>query len=164
MCLTSDAAPRDPVTLLVTMAEKRRQPGLTAEDRARVFKALSDPSRVAIVDVIAKHGAMCGTELSEKLGISLALVCHHWDVLVEAGLVHKERVRQAQYCTLDLDKLRVATSGWAGDPPADKSVKKRAPVAKSRGGVAKATRTPASTRRKRSARKPPGRSKARPAR
>jgi DNA-binding transcriptional ArsR family regulator len=151
MCLTSDAAPRDPVTLLVTMAEKRRDRGLTAEDRARVFKALSDPWRVAIVDVIAKHGAMCGTELSEKLGISLALVCHHWDVLVEAGLVHKERVRQAQYCTLDLAKLRVATSGWAGDAPADKSVKKT-PVA-SRAGVAKATRTPASSRRKRSARK-----------
>src|SRR5271167_3748601 len=96
------------------MTVESRARRLTATERARVFKALSDPSRVAIVDVIAKQGAICGTELAKKLGISLALVCHHWDVLVDAGLVHKQRVGQAQYCSIDLEKLRMSTSGWDG--------------------------------------------------
>lgn len=85
---------------------------LSAEQRAKVFKALSEPTRVDIVDALAKHGPMCGTELAERLGISLALVSHHWDVLVEAGLIRKKRVGQLRFCTLDLEKLHEVTGGW----------------------------------------------------
>jgi DNA-binding transcriptional ArsR family regulator len=90
---------------------------LTAEDRAKVFRALADPSRVNIVDMLTKYGPLCGTELAERLGISLALLCHHWQVLVDAGLVHKDRVGQARYCTIDRARLRMATTGWGGEPP-----------------------------------------------
>lgn len=85
---------------------------LTAAQRAKVFKALSDGHRVAIVDSLAKNGPRCGTELAEELGISIALVSHHWEVLVEAGLIRKERVGQARYCSLDLEMLREATGAW----------------------------------------------------
>ena len=94
---------------------KRRARHLTPEERAKVFKALSDPSRVGIVDILAKQGPLHGTELAEKLGISLALVCHHWDVLAEAGIVQKDKVGQAMYCSLDLSVIARATSDWEGE-------------------------------------------------
>lgn len=114
---------------------------MSAEQRAKVFKALADAHRVAIVDSLAKNGPRCGTELSNELGISVALISHHWDVLVEAGLITKERVGQARYCSLDLEKLHQATEGWDGyvaalvavpaapakaTKPAKKKTKKRA--------------------------------------
>jgi DNA-binding transcriptional ArsR family regulator len=88
-------------------------PDLTAEERAKVFKALSDPRRVDIIDALAKNGSLCGTQLAEQLDVSLALLCHHWDVLVEAGLVKKERIGQLRVCTLDNQRLREATGPWA---------------------------------------------------
>ncbi|MCL2449239.1 MAG: ArsR family transcriptional regulator [Polyangiaceae bacterium] len=94
---------------------KVRSRRLTAEERAKVFKALSDPSRVAIVDILAKKGPLNGTEIAEKLGMSLALVCHHWGVLADAGIVQKDRVGQCQYCSLDLSVITQATSDWDGE-------------------------------------------------
>lgn len=104
---------------------------MSAGQRAKVFKALSDPRRIEIVDALAKHGPLCGTELAERLGISLALVSHHWDVLVEAGLIRKKRVGQLRYCTLDPAKLQEASGDWdeavlveASEPPPAKPAKK----------------------------------------
>ena len=85
---------------------------LSAEDRARVFKALADPRRLEIVDALSTHGTMCGTELAERLDVSLALLCHHWDVLVDAGLVKKQRVGQLRMCTLDQARLQEATRAF----------------------------------------------------
>ena len=108
---------------------------MSAEQRAKVFKALSDPRRIEIVDALAKYGPLCGTELAERLGISLALVSHHWDVLVEAGLIRKKRVGQLRYCTLDPAKLHEASGDWDDaslveltEPPPAKSAKKAAPA------------------------------------
>jgi DNA-binding transcriptional ArsR family regulator len=108
---------------MATMA-LRKKAKLTAEDRAKVFKALSDPRRVDIVDSLAKHGPQCGTELADELGVSIALLCHHWEVLAEAGLVKKERVGQLRMCTLDRERLLAATGGWT--PASKKSHKRKA--------------------------------------
>ncbi|HEX5658445.1 MAG TPA: helix-turn-helix transcriptional regulator [Polyangiales bacterium] len=105
----------------------RKKAKLTAEARAKVFKALSDPRRVDIVDSLAKHGAQSGTQLAEELGVSIALLCHHWEVLAEAGVVKKERVGQLRMCTLDLAFLREATGGWL--PAAKRKRSKRRDVA-----------------------------------
>jgi DNA-binding transcriptional ArsR family regulator len=90
---------------------------LTAEQRAKIFKALSDPHRLRIVDALAADGSMCGTQLAERLDVSLALLCHHWDVLIDAGLVRKERQGQLRICSLDTDKLREATGKWDAVSP-----------------------------------------------
>src|SRR5262245_10894558 len=92
----------------------RQRPRMTAEERAKIFKALSDPRRVEIVDRLSKEGAMCGTELAESIGVSMSLVCHHWDVLADAGIVRKERQGQLRMCTLDTERIREATGGWRG--------------------------------------------------
>src|SRR4051812_25675108 len=82
---------------------------MSPEERAKVFKALADPRRVEIVELLAK-GSQCGTLIAEALGISVALLCHHWEVLVDAGILKKERQGQLRVCTLDAERLRDAMS------------------------------------------------------
>lgn len=97
--------------------------GLTPEQRAKIFKALSDERRIDIVDSLAKHGSQCGTQLAEELGISIALLCHHWEVLVEAGLVKKERQGQLRICTLNEERLAEATGTWNTKPAVNRRPK-----------------------------------------
>jgi len=80
---------------------------MSPDERAKVFKALADPRRVEIVELLAK-GAQCGTTIAESLGISVALLCHHWEVLVDAGILKKERQGQLRVCSLDAERLRDA--------------------------------------------------------
>lgn len=87
---------------------------MSSAERAKVFKALSDPKRVDIIDTLAAHGQMCGTELANHLGISLALLSHHWEVLIDAGLCRKDREGQLRYCSLNVERLREATD-WCQD-------------------------------------------------
>jgi len=82
---------------------------MSPEERAKVFKALADPRRVEIVELLAQ-GSQCGTVLAEALGVSMALLCHHWEVLVDAGILKKERVGQLRVCSLDSARLREAMS------------------------------------------------------
>src|SRR6187431_30678 len=80
---------------------------MSPEERANVFKALADPRRVEIVELLAQ-GSQCGTAIADSLGISVALLCHHWEVLVDAGILRKERHGQLRVCTLDAGRLREA--------------------------------------------------------
>lgn len=108
---------------------------MSPEERAKVFKALADPRRVEIVELLAQ-GSQCGTALAESLGISVALLCHHWEVLVDAGLLKKERVGQLRMCSLDSARLREAMSmGAAWEEPQVPQVTKatRAKVAETLG-------------------------------
>jgi DNA-binding transcriptional ArsR family regulator len=82
---------------------------MSPEERAKVFKALADPRRVEIVELLAQ-GSQCGTVLAKSLGVSMALLCHHWEVLVDAGILKKERVGQLRVCSLDSARLREALS------------------------------------------------------
>lgn len=125
--------------------------GLTPEQRAKIFKALSDERRIDIVDSLAKHGSQCGTQLAEELGISIALLCHHWEVLVEAGLVKKERQGQLRICTLNEERLAEATGTWNTKPAAKatkakalrKSVARKKAVEATKGARTKTTKKPA---------------------
>ena len=85
---------------------------MSPDQRAKLFKALSDPRRVEMIDLLAKHGEMCGTELAEQLGISVAMVSHHWEILIDAGVFVKHRQGQLRFCALDASKLREAIEGW----------------------------------------------------
>ena len=50
------------------------------------FKALSDPTRLAIVNRLASKGDTCVCEL-DSLGLSQPTISHHLKVLREAGLI-----------------------------------------------------------------------------
>lgn len=71
-----------------------------AEQLARVFKALGDPTRVRLVSLIAAHegGQACVCDLTEPVGLSQPTVSHHLKLLVDAGLLSREqRGRWAYY-------------------------------------------------------------------
>lgn len=78
----------------------------TYADRAKFFKALSDPRRLHIVDLLTREDNLCGVELAERLGISIALLSHHWKILTDAGVICQEKSGQTKTCSLERDRLR----------------------------------------------------------
>jgi len=59
---------------------------------ATVAKALGDPIRLQLVDVLRKHaGKVCVCELVPLFDLSQPTVSHHLKVLREAGIVDSER-------------------------------------------------------------------------
>jgi len=64
-----------------------------AEQLARVFKALGDPTRVRLLSLIAAHTdrEACVCDLTDPVGLSQPTVSHHLKQLVEAGLITREQ-------------------------------------------------------------------------
>ena len=63
-----------------------------AERMAAVAKALGDPIRLQLVDVLRKHaGKVCVCELTPLFDVGQPTVSHHLKVLREAGVVDSER-------------------------------------------------------------------------
>jgi ArsR family transcriptional regulator len=59
---------------------------------AHVAKALGDPVRIQLVDVLRKHaGKVCVCELVPLFALSQPTVSHHLKVLRKAGIVGSER-------------------------------------------------------------------------
>jgi ArsR family transcriptional regulator len=59
---------------------------------ATVARALSDPIRLQLVDVLRRHaGKVCVCELTPLFEVSQPTVSHHLKVLREAGLIDVER-------------------------------------------------------------------------
>ncbi len=59
---------------------------MTYEDLITKFKALSDPNRLKIVQLLSEE-CKCVCKIEESLGLSQNLVSHHLKVLKNAGLV-----------------------------------------------------------------------------
>src|SRR5215211_399936 len=65
---------------------------LQAERMAAIAKALADPVRLQLVDVLRKHaGKVCVCELVPLFDLAQPTVSHHLKVLRDAGLVASER-------------------------------------------------------------------------
>jgi ArsR family transcriptional regulator len=62
-----------------------------AERLARGFKALADPTRVAIVNRLAGSGEVCVCELVDDFELSQPTISHHLKILRESGLVDSRR-------------------------------------------------------------------------
>jgi ArsR family transcriptional regulator, arsenate/arsenite/antimonite-responsive transcriptional repressor len=63
-----------------------------AERMAKIAKALGDPVRLQLVDVLRKHaGKVCVCELVPLFDLSQPTVSHHLKVLRDAGIVESER-------------------------------------------------------------------------
>mgnify|MGYP003485938585 CR=1 FL=1 len=63
-----------------------------AETTAAVFKALADPGRVRIMNLLANADApVCVCDLTPELGLSQPTVSFHLKKLVQAGLLEREQ-------------------------------------------------------------------------
>ena len=62
-----------------------------AGELAAVFKALGDPTRVAIVNRLAAAPEVCVCDLTAAFDLSQPTISHHLRLLREAGLVESER-------------------------------------------------------------------------
>src|ERR1700694_3951488 len=79
----------------------------------RVFHALGDPSRRAIVEKLSE-GPISVSRLAEPLNITLAAVVQHLQVLEESGLVQTEKVGRVRTCRIEPAGLSVMEQ-WIGD-------------------------------------------------
>lgn len=77
-----------------------------AIDIDRVFHALGDPTRRAIVEMLSK-GPSSVTRLATPLGITLTAVVQHLQILQESGLVHTEKIGRVRTCRLDVPGFSV---------------------------------------------------------
>jgi ArsR family transcriptional regulator len=77
-----------------------------ADATAALFKALADPARVRIVNLLATSDEpVCVCELIAPLGLSQPTVSHHLKKLTSAGLLQREQRGVWAYYSLDQDAL-----------------------------------------------------------
>lgn len=77
-----------------------------AEQLARWFGVLADPTRLRLLSLIGAKGEACAAcEMVEPLGVSQPTVSHHLKVLREAGLVVSHKRGQWVYYRTVPEKL-----------------------------------------------------------
>ncbi|MBR7742737.1 helix-turn-helix transcriptional regulator [Phycicoccus sp. BSK3Z-2] len=82
--------------------------GDEARRRADLLKALADPVRLQLLSVIEEsdgHEA-CVCDMTDRVDVAQPTVSHHLKVLVEAGLLHRER--RGSWAWFRLDTARLA--------------------------------------------------------
>jgi ArsR family transcriptional regulator len=77
-----------------------------ARATAQLFKALADPHRVKIVNLlVTSPDPVCVCEFTGPLGLSQPTVSHHLKKLVQAGLLEREQRGTWAYYSLNHDAL-----------------------------------------------------------
>ncbi|MGZ4384578.1 MAG: ArsR/SmtB family transcription factor [Gaiellaceae bacterium] len=85
-----------------------------AEATAELFRALGDPARVRIMNLLATSGdTVCACNLTGPLGLAQPTVSHHLKKLVEAGLL--EREQRGKWAYFSLNKGAVAKLAGLAD-------------------------------------------------
>lgn len=84
---------------------------LDTERIAALAKALAEPIRVNILDVLRRHGEpLCQCELQSLFEIAQPTLSHHINKLVAAGLVVVERRHKWAYYSVPDDALEELTT------------------------------------------------------
>lgn len=74
-------------------------------DTAKMLKAISDPKRLRIVDMLS-CGELCACVILEAFNITQPTLSHDMRVLLEAGLITDRREGKNIYYALNKDALR----------------------------------------------------------
>ena len=101
------------VMIRLPSALRATLPSLAPASLAAAFAALSDPTRLLLLNLVAnaEGGQACACDLVEPTGRSQPTVSHHLKVLVEAGLLTREQRGKWAWFAPDnerLDALRQA--------------------------------------------------------
>ena len=82
-----------------------------ADATATLFRALADPARVKIVNLLARSaGPVCACEFEPALDLSQPTVSHHLKKLTDAGLVEREQRGRWAYFSLSRDAVETLAS------------------------------------------------------
>lgn len=73
-------------------------------EHTKVFKALGDPKRAMIVDMLS-YGELCACMILEKFDMSQSTLSHHMKLLCECGLVKGIEKGKWTYYSLDADTV-----------------------------------------------------------
>lgn len=93
-----------------------------AEVAAAVFKALAEPARVRLLSLIGSAGpeGACVCDLNEAIALAQPTVSHHLKVLLNAGLVTRERRGSWAYYRLRAGVLDSLSRTLGALQPADR--------------------------------------------
>lgn len=88
---------------------------LSAGDAVRLaglFKAVADPARLRLLSLIAAQpdGQACTCDLTEPVGLSQPTVSHHLKVLLDAGLLSRDKRAQWSYYRIVPEQLAALRS------------------------------------------------------
>lgn len=75
-------------------------------DTAKVLKAISDPKRLRIVDMLS-CGELCACKILEAFHITQPTLSHDMKVLIEAKIVNDRREGKNIYYSLNKEQLDV---------------------------------------------------------
>ena len=73
-------------------------------DHTKVLKALGDPKRAMIVDMLS-CGELCACMILEKFVMSQSTLSHHMKLLCECGLVRVRNEGKWTYYSLDVETV-----------------------------------------------------------
>ena len=73
-------------------------------DTAKILKAISDPKRLRIVDMLS-CGELCACKILEAFHITQPTLSHDMRVLLEAGIVNDRREGKNIYYSLNQERL-----------------------------------------------------------
>jgi ArsR family transcriptional regulator, arsenate/arsenite/antimonite-responsive transcriptional repressor len=74
---------------------------------AEIFRALADPARVKIVNILARSDEpVCACEIVPALGLAQPTVSHHLKKLTDSGLLEREQRGKWAFFSLNQDALR----------------------------------------------------------
>lgn len=93
---------------------------LTADEataRARALKAVADPVRLRLLDVIRTNPSQeaCVCQLTEVVGLAQPTVSHHLKTLVDAGLLERDRRGTWAWYRLIAERIGEVAGYVAGD-------------------------------------------------
>ena len=92
MALT-DLLPLTDVTACCAPLTREAISAENAEKLARSLKAIADPARLRLISMIAAHedAEACVCDLTEPLDLGQPTVSHHLKVLVDAGILTRDK-------------------------------------------------------------------------
>ena len=79
----------------------------------RVFQALGDPTRRAMVERLSR-GPTSVSELAKPFDVTLAAIVQHLQVLEDSGLVRTEKIGRVRSCHIEPGGLKLAER-WIAD-------------------------------------------------
>ncbi|MBP2456860.1 ArsR family transcriptional regulator [Clavibacter michiganensis] len=88
-----DMLPLTDVTACCAPLTREAMSAGNAEKLARSLRAIADPARLRLISMVAAHDGQeaCVCDLTEPLGLGQSTVSHHLKVLVDAGILTRDK-------------------------------------------------------------------------